>query len=231
MTGKPSRCLRAFWPAWLGWLALPLPALLLWRSHDGRFVALCCFFVSCTSFTVSAFRQEANALFRPVPSNHWARPVERWRVRLSCVALTLLVQWAVFCAVCLIVNDPHDLVAPALALLTLVPSLCIAPYLVLATHKPFAAVVLTLFVVGCMKMVAGTVTVLAYGWHAGKFGNTTLTWTQPNLIVCTFLAATAIACMGFYIAGQRRFCRLYATCSSRAALGRHHHHGWVIHHR
>jgi hypothetical protein len=59
-----------------------------------------------------------------------------------------------------------------------------------------------------MKMVAGTVTVRVYGWHATEFGHTTLTWMQPNLIVCAFLTATALACMGFYIAEKRRFCRL-----------------------
>jgi len=41
--------------------------------------------------------------------------------------------------------------------------LCIAPYLTLATRKPFAAAVLTLFSLGCMKLVAGIVTCLVYG--------------------------------------------------------------------
>src|SRR5512146_163306 len=110
MTGMSAQWLRPLWPARLAWLAVPLPALLFWPSHDGRFIALCCFFVSCTSLTVAAFREEANDSFRPAPSRDWTRPVELWRVRLSCVALALLLQWAALCSVCLTVNVPHDLV-------------------------------------------------------------------------------------------------------------------------
>ena len=131
MTESPQNSPRSLWRAWLCWLLLPLPAVLFWRSHDGRFIALCCFFVSCTSLVV-------------------------------------------FSALCLFFNDPHDLIAPALALLTLIPSMCIAPYLTLSTRKPFAAVVLTVFLVACMKMVAGSVTVLVHGWHATEYGYTTL---------------------------------------------------------
>jgi hypothetical protein len=129
------------------------------------------------------------------------------------LGLALLLQWVVFSVLCLTFNDAKDFMAPVLALFTLLPSLCIAPYLTLTTRKPFAAVVLTLLLVGCMKLLAGSVTVLVYGWHASEHGQTTLTWTLPNLIVCTLVVATAILSAVFYFLGMRRFYSIY----SRAA--------------
>ncbi len=209
MIESPLDLLRSLWPAWLWWLLLPLPAVLFWPSHDGRFIALCCFFVSCASLVVTAFRRDISHVVAPISSVDFAVPVKVWRRRMLSVGLALLLQWVVFSSLCLAFNDSHDMVAPALALLTLIPSLCIAPYLTLSTRKPFAAVVLTLFLVASMKMVAGSVTVLIYGWRASEYGYTTLTWTKPNLIVCTLLVTTAILSTVFYFLGRRRFCSVY----------------------
>ena len=213
MIESPRELLRSLWPACLYWLFLPLPAVLFWRSHDGRFLALCCFFVSCTSLVVCAFRRDISPSAVLKSSVDCATPFEAWRGRLVSVGLTLLLVWVVFSSLCLSFNDPHDIVAPALALLTLIPSLCITPYLTLATRRPLAAVVLTLFAVACMKFVAGAVTVLVYGWHATEFGHTTLTWTHPNLIVCTLLIATTILSTTFYLLGKRRFCAAYGRAA------------------
>ncbi|MFO1501599.1 MAG: hypothetical protein U1G07_25000 [Verrucomicrobiota bacterium] len=117
-------------------------------------------------------------------------------------------QWIVLSALSLW-QDKGDLVAPALALATIVVSLCVAPYMTLATRKPLAAVVLTLFAVACMKFVAGAVTVLVYGWHATDYGRTTLAWTQPNLIVCALLLSTVMLSITFYLLGRRSFYSLY----------------------
>ena len=99
--------------------------------------------------------------------------------------------------------------APVLAFITLIPSLCVAPYIMLATQKPFVSVVFTFFLVGCMKLVAGSVTVLVYGWDASAHGHTTLTWMQPNLIVCSLVVATSILSASFYFLGRRRFIQFY----------------------
>ncbi len=213
MIGSPRALLRSLWPAWLCWLLLPLPAVLFWRSHDGRFIALCCFFVSCTSLAVCAFQKDISpsAILRSTGDR--ATPVEAWRGRIVSIGLILLLLWLVFSLFCLSFNDTRDIVAPALALLSIIPSLCIAPYMTLATRKPFAAVVLTLFSVACMKFVAGSVTVLVYGWHATEFGHTTLTWAHPNLIVCSLLVATTMLSTTFYILGKRRFCTIYAQAA------------------
>jgi hypothetical protein len=213
MNESPQDFLRALWPAWLYWLLLPLPAVLFWHSHDGRFIALCLFFVSCTSLVVYAFRGNLTHTAVQSPVAEFTHPEEVWRSRMLFLGLALLLQWVVFSVLCLTFNDAKDFMAPVLALFTLLPSLCIAPYLTLTTRKPFAAVVLTLLLVGCMKLLAGSVTVLVYGWHASEHGQTTLTWTLPNLIVCTLVVATAILSAVFYFLGMRRFYSIY----SRAA--------------
>jgi hypothetical protein len=158
MKESTQRVLRSLLPAWVFCLLVPLPALLFWHSHDGRFIALCCFFVGCTSVVVWSFQDAAAHV--ALAATDLRRPEVVWRERMLMVALALVVAWTVFSTSCLALNDPHDLVAPVLALTSLIPSLCIAPYLTLATRKPYAAVVLTLFALGCMKMVAGTVTCL-----------------------------------------------------------------------
>ena len=164
---RPQRdFLGSTWPAWLLCLALPLPPLILWRSHDGRFIALCCFFVGCATAVVWSFRGDLAGANGPLPLGDLRTPAELWRKRMLAIGLALLAEWIAFSASCLLLNDRNDLVAPALAFLALIPASCIAPYLTLTTGKPFAAVVLTAFSVGCMKLVAGGVTCLVYGWHA-----------------------------------------------------------------
>jgi hypothetical protein len=209
--------LKSLWPVWLYCLVVPLPALLFWHSHNGRSIALCCFFLSSTSLVVYAFRADlTHTTESPVEFEH---PKAVWHSRMLLLGLALLFQWIVFSLICLAFNDAHDFVAPVLALCSLVPSLCIAPYLTLTTRKPFVAVVLTLFLVGCMKLLAGSVTVLVYGWDASAHGYTTLTWTQPNLITCTLIVATAVLSTVFYFLSMRRFHSIYtvAPCYDRAA--------------
>lgn len=204
-----GNCLLAFWPVWLLWLLLPLPTVLFWHSQNGRFLALCCFFVSCVSFVVFAFHKGFVRLSTQRTSAERKHTTEVWRYRISFLWTVLLFQWGVFSVLCLAFNDSRDFIAPVLALLSLIPALCIAPYITLATQKPFASVVFTLFLVGCMKLVAGSVTVLVYGWEASAHGHTVLAWTQPNLIVCSLIVATTVLSASFYILGRRRFFLLH----------------------
>jgi len=204
MSKSTSEVLRSLAPALLFCLLLPLPAILLWHSHDGRFVALCCFFVGSTSVVVWFFQKDIAHATAPAPA------AAVWHRGIAVVGVALLAEWVVF-ASCLVVNDPHDLVAPVLALLTLIPALCIAPYLTLSTRKPAAATVLTLFLVGSMKLVAGSVNCLVYGWHA----DTTMIWAPPNLIVSAFLVSSAILSASFYVAGARKYRRIYVRSSAR----------------
>ena len=196
---------RSLWPAWLYWLLPPLPAILFWHSHNGRFIALCLFFVSCTSLVASVFNADfTNPTGLAVGIG---RPNKAWRLRMVFLGLALLSQWAIFAVLCLSLNDAHDIMAPVLALGSLIPSLSIAPCLTLVTRKPFAAVVLTLFLVGSMKILGCVIVDLAYGWHADAQGYTTLTWTHPNLLVWLFWLNTGLLCLSLYIFGRKRFIR------------------------
>jgi len=186
-----------------------LPPVLFWQSEDGRFVALCLFFVSCSGLVASAFVRDVRRAESASPSSAFTRPAQVWRVRSARLGCFLLVQWAVFSVLCLAVNDAQELLAPALALQSLVPALCLAPYLTLVTRKPLAAVVFTVFLVGCMKLLGCIVVVLVYGWDASEHGHTQLPWTHPNLLVWFFWSSTALLCLVFYWLGERRFCRAY----------------------
>jgi hypothetical protein len=208
--------LRNLFPAWLGSIVLPLPAIVFWRSADGRAVALWLFFIGCTSLVAYAFRRDINAQ----GSGDLERPEGIWRERMGAVAGALLSAFVVFSFLCLALNDPHDFVAVFLAFLILIPSFCIVPYLSLVTRKPFAAVVFALSLVGCMKLLGGVVVVLVYGWYAAEQGHTAMPWTHPNLLVWLFWLNTGVLSLAFYLLGARRFRAKYDRAACVAHLAR-----------
>ena len=188
-------------PAWLGSVLLPWPALLLWRSADGVALALGLFFVGSASLVAYSFRRDVNATGEGEPRH----PRRIWRKRMVAVTVAQLAAWAGFSSVHLALNDRHDFVSVLLALSALIPSCCIVPYLTLVTRKPFAAVVFTVFLVGCMKLLGCVVVVLVHGWDASERGYTTMPWAHPNLLVWVFWANTGVLSLVCYCLGASRF--------------------------
>jgi hypothetical protein len=192
--------LRSLLPAWVVCLAVPLPAVLLWRSSDGRAFALGCFFIGCASLVAWSFSRAED---RRGP----------WREKMLALGLALLAALVVLSLLCLGLNDARDYDVPLVALTILVPSLGMVPYLTLLTRKPLAAVVFTVALVACMKLLGGTVVVLVYGWDATLHGHTRMPWTNPNLLVWVFWTATALCSALLYVLGWRRFRALLAGSS------------------
>lgn len=201
MDSSLKRELRYLLPAWIGCILLPLPAIVFWRSNDGRSMALSLFFVACAGLVAYAFRRDLNA----ASMDDAERLSHTWNWRMGVLGVALLSAAVVFSLLCLILNDPSDLVLVILAGLIPIPSLCIAPYLTLATRKPFAAVVFTVALVACMKLLGCVVVVLVYGWYASEQGHTTMPWTRPNLLVWLFWLNTAVLSTIFYFQGKWRY--------------------------
>ena len=154
------------------------------------------------------------------------------------LSLALFAAFAIFSVVCLQFNNPNnfgtpkgeedqgiwrrafvfgtprDFVTPMLALMTLIPSLCIVPHLVLVTRKPFAAIVFTALLVGCMKFLGATVIVLIYGWDASEQGRMGMPWNHPDLLVWLFWSFSAALSLTFYLFGARRFHLMYDNAIS-----------------
>ena len=201
--------LRELLPAW--WLCpdLPVPMILFWHSVEGRSKALMAFFLGCVALAAFSFRP--GAIHRA------------WRTKISALAVALLAAFAVFSALVLAFNNPtdteeqaiwwrsswfekpRDLIAPMLALMALVPSLTVVPYLTLSTRRPFAAVVFSLLLVGCMKFLGAIVVVLVYGWDAAEKGHTTMPWNRPDLLVWLFWGNCAVLSATCYVLAARRF--------------------------
>jgi hypothetical protein len=175
-------------------ISLPLPALLFWRSEDGRRVAIWCFFVGCVNFIAYAFRSRRE-------------PELSWNERMAAHGVLLLLAWAVNSLLWLATVGFEDLVALFLTFQILIPSFCVVPYMVLITRKPFAAVVFSLSLVGSMKLLGCIVVVLVYGWYADARGYTTMPWIHPNLLVLLFWLNTGALSLSFYILGRKRFLR------------------------
>jgi hypothetical protein len=96
----------------------------------------------------------------------------------------------------------RDFVTPFIAFQAIIPSFCIVPYVTLLTRKAAAAVILSAFLVGCMKMVAGIVVNLRDGWY---YGNHELPWTNPNLMLWAFWVATAILSLLLLFLGLNKY--------------------------
>jgi hypothetical protein len=186
---------------WFGSVLLSWPALLLWRSDDGLRVALGLFFVGCASLVAYSFRRGLTA----PGGDESADPRRIWRNRMVAATAALLAAWAAFSSVHLGLNDRNDVVSVLLAFSALIPSCCIVPYLTQVTRKPVAAVVFTVFLVGCMKLLGCVVVVLVYGWDASERGYTTMPWARPNLLVWLFWVNTGVLSLWLYYLGGRRF--------------------------
>jgi hypothetical protein len=178
-------------------------------------VALGLFFVGSASLVAYSFGRDVSA----TADGEFGHPRRMWRTRMVAVTAALLAAWAAFSSVHLALSDRPDFVPVLLALSALVPSCCIVPYLTQVTRKPFAAVVFTVFLVACMKLLGCVVVVLVHGWDASERGHTTMPWARPNLLVWLFWVNTSVLSLGCYCLGVRRFCErtAYAAHPSAAA--------------
>lgn len=218
------RCeLQRLLPACLLCVLLPLPAVLFWHSVEGRSAALGCLFVGCTSLVAFSFRQDIRLSSDASTPDHQTDAQRVWRQKMLMLAFMLLSAFAVFSVLCLAFNNPpeteeqaiwwrssyfnhpRDLIAPMLAFMTLIPSLCLVPFLTLATRSCFDAVILTIFMVFGMKLLGAIVVVLVYGWNAAEEGHTKMPWNHPDLLVWLFWGFTAVLSVSFYFLGARRF--------------------------
>jgi hypothetical protein len=192
---------RYLFPAWLGSVLLPVSALILWRTEDGLALALGLFFVGAASLVAYSCRREVGV------TEDMASGAAKgsWRMRMVALTAALLANWLAFSLVQLALNDRNDFVSVLLALSALVPTCCVVPYLTRATRRPFAAVVFTIFLVGCMKLLGCVVVVLVYGWDASERGHTTMPWANPNLLVWLFWVNTGVLSLVCYCLGLRRF--------------------------
>jgi hypothetical protein len=209
MKDSLSRELRYLFPAWLGCVLLPLPAIVFWVSDDGRSLALFLFSVGCASLVAYAFRRDFNHRI-PVDPEH---PARTWHKRMKATGVALFAAFVAFSLLCLTLNNAQDFVAVFLAFLVLIPSLCVVPFLTLVTRRPVAAVVFALFIVFCMKLLGGIVVVLVYGWSADRHGYTDMPWTHPNLLVWLFWLNTGVLSLSLYLLGARRFQERYGRAA------------------
>lgn len=188
-------------PLWLVCGLLPWPALVLLRAGDGSGVALWLYFIGCTTLVARAFAADLPARSELEVGAGGLM----WRRRLMRAGAGLLAVFLMFAVAQLALKGVSDLVEIGLAFLILIPSLCVVPYLTLVTRKVFSTVVLTPFVVACMKFLGCLVVVLVYGWDAAERGYTSMPWTQPNLLVWLFWLNMSVLCTWLYFLGRRRF--------------------------
>ena len=63
----------------------------------------------------------------------------------------------------------------------------------------------SVFLVACMKLLAGIVVWFVYGPYAVGQGHTTMPWFRPNLMVAAFWLAAAMLSLTLYWLGYHKF--------------------------
>jgi len=210
-----SHPLQGLFPAWVGCVLLPLPAILFWRSDDGRAMSLLLYSIGCASLVAYAFRHDLSRQSASVAE----RPERIWRQRMLTVGTALFLAFLVFSLEILALSGTRDFVAVFLAFLALIPALCVVPFFTLVTRRPAAAVVFALVVVFSMKLLGGIVVVLVYGWNANEHGYTDMPWTHPNLLVWLFWFNTGVLSLLLCHLGARRFHARYDPAPEQVRRG------------
>jgi hypothetical protein len=179
-----------------------MPAIVFSRFLGEEPVAHFGFLACCMALVASRFR----------PKIISQQPPQRWHDKMLAVAAALVASAIVFSLVWLGLADSRDFVTPFIAFQTIIPAFCIVPYVTMLTRKPAAAVVLSAFLVGCMKMIAGITVNLRYGWN---YGHHDLPWTEPNLMLSAFWVATALLSALFLFLGANQYrARVVAAAST-----------------
>lgn len=160
-------------------------------------------YLGCVGLVAYSFRRDIHA-----PASQAEQSLRRtWRTQMGACSIAVLSAWAVFALGCLARNGVRDAGYIFLGFFALAPALCVTPCLTLATRRPFAAVVFTLFLTIAMKLLGAIVVVSLYGWDADSKGYLTMPWLDPNLLVWLFYANTLILSFGLYHLGARLFAR------------------------
>jgi len=194
-----------------------LPAIIFWNPNvsDVPWPSFL-FFIACTALVAFAFRP--NAILELKGTENLK---QIWRLRMLAITAALFLAFIIFSALCFFLNDKRDAWAIFLTSLILIPTICITPYFAVLSRNSLAAVIFTLFLVFCMKLLGCIVVVIVYGWHADIHGHTTLPWTHPNLLVWLCWINTGVLSAAFYFLGKRRFMREVHLLSNPISPGSH----------
>ena len=190
--------LRALLPVWAVAVLLPIPAATFWHDGSGRAFAYAYLFLGCAVMAAESFRRD--------PAS--ADPVVPWRAKVVALGLAMAAAVAVFTATVWSILGDIDPVVPVLAALAVVPALGCVPYLSLATGRPYAAVMFTVFLLAAVKMAGCVVARVVYGPTAHADGELALPWEAPNLLVWFCLAGALTCSAVLFPLGRREFLRV-----------------------
>jgi hypothetical protein len=194
--------LREMLPTWAVAVLLPVPVATFWQDGSGRAFAYAYLFLGCAILTAERFGQILPVGGGSPPATGAPR---LWRAKVVALGLAIAGAVCVFTAFAWAMLGRADAVVPLLAALAVVPALCCVPFLVIVTGKPYAAVLLTTFLLGSVKLAGCVVVRAVYGPTALAEGHMTLPWERPNLLVWLCLAGAMTLSAVLYPLGRRAF--------------------------
>jgi hypothetical protein len=196
--------LRDMLPAWAVAVLLPLPVATFWHDGSGRAFAYADLFLGCAILAAERFG-------RPPPVGAGSPPAggapPLWRTKMVALVWATAGAVSVFTAFGWAMSGRPDAVVPLLAALAVLPALGCVPFLAIVTGKPYAAVLLTTFLLGSVKLAGCVVVRIVYGPNALAEGHMTLPWERPNLLVWLCLAGAMALSAVLYPLGRQAFLR------------------------
>jgi hypothetical protein len=194
--------LREMLPTWAVVVLLPVPIATFWQDGSGRGFAYTYLFLGCAILTAERFGRTPAAGQTNLPAGEGPR---LWRVKVMALGLAMAGAVCVFTAFVWAMIGQVDATVPVLATVAAVPALCCVPFLAIASARPYAAVLLTVFAIGSIKLAGCVVVRLVYGPDALAGGHMNLPLEQPNFLVWFCLAGIAALSAVFYPLGRQAF--------------------------
>ncbi len=188
-------------PAWAIAASLPLVIRAAMPEDGNGDFALGGLGLGCAMLAAKTFGRE---LPRAEPETAW-NGHRSWAVRMAAVSTLAFGAAAVFILFSTAFRGHSGLPIPLLAILTLAPALGIVPCLTLRTRKPFAAVVLTAFIVSLIKLASCVVVRIVYGPDALADGYMAGDWQTAKLMISLFWTGTLIVSVVSAVACRRCF--------------------------
>ena len=192
---SPGSGLRTMMGVWAFAAFLPLPALAL--TDPARSADLSCLYLALS-----------NALLATEFHRSWGPPgsVDLWRARTLATIIAIFSNTALFIGFGLVTGVQTNLPFPLMAVLSIIPVIGILPWMLhRVSQPPYAAIVLTGFMVGACKIAGCIAARVVYGPDALAQGYMAADWRTAKLMITILWTLSTLLSLGLLYADYRYF--------------------------
>lgn len=190
--------LRSLVGIWAIAAFLPLPVLALTDPH--RSADLACLYLAIS-----------NALLATELNRSWGIPgsVCSWCARTATITVMTFFNLALFIGFGFVVGVQTNLPFPLLAILSVLPAIGVLPWMLRqVSPNPYAAIILTGFLIGACKITGCIAARVVYGPDALAQGYMAADWRTAKLMLTALWVLSTLLSIGLLYADFRHFARI-----------------------